>query len=255
MKNNEEKQNGSFSTIIEQRMNIMGISQKNFASQAQLSLFFKGNATTFLSPKSLDAALALVGINPKIYSNRFELANKVASMLIEKKVDNIDYWTKDQLADFTGIREISYLFDIKDKDEFLNMINSGIIDYESTYIHFRTLVSYLIGILSENINDKLSTSTAIKIANKRLENADTEDWKLNKSAVLSAVSIPFMFFGPIGRVVSVGMNAVSAGLSMYENSKKSSEIDSEKIGSQAGIFTLFQKTGTSLIGKALSLLK
>ncbi len=249
----EEKKNGSFSTIIEQRMNLMGISQRNFAetvgaTQAQLSIFLKGEKeSAFLSPNVLDASLMLVGINPTLYTTRFDLARKVAEILKSAKVENIDMWSKDQLTAFTGIKEISCFFDVESKKDFEALLESGVIDYESTYIYFRTLVSYMIG---TGNGDKITASTATKLAGEILEDS------YRKYVPAAAAAIPFMFFGPIGKVVSAGLSAISAGMNAYDKiSGDTSESTEEKIGSQAGVFTLFQKTGTSLIGKALSLLK
>lgn len=255
------KKNGIIPSIIEERMKMMGISQNNFAktigaTPSQLGIFLKGdNMSASLPPQSLNAALSFVGIDMGQYMERIRLANEVADVLIDAGVSNIDsnVWTKEKLSDFTGIKKIKYFFDVDSKEDFDNILMSGLVDYESTFVHFKALVSYCIekNKLSKKKNEGLTSSEAIKISKECLFDVDdyiekkVNDSLQKKNSIVTDVLGPGLLFGAIGIVYGIGYYV---GKKIGE---RDAEDENEKIGSQAGAHALWQKKGLSLIGKAL----
>ena len=130
---------------IQTRLESMGMSQAQFAecvsaTPSQMSIFLREKGS--LSIECLNKSLDLVGVNLSLYSQRNSLAKDVASLLKSKNVSSIENWTKQDLAAFTQNDAISFLFDVKSKEEFVALEQSGIIDVESTFPFFKALVLY-----------------------------------------------------------------------------------------------------------------
>lgn len=154
--------------IIQSRLEIMGMSQAQFAqcvsaTPSQVGIFLKEKGS--LSTDSLNKGLGIVGINLSMYSSRNELAKEVAEFLISKSVSSIDNWSKSDLASFCKRKEICVFFDVESEEQFLSLVKSGLIDVESTFPYFKSLVSYYMYLVGET-----PTSSQAKHALSNLTN-------------------------------------------------------------------------------------
>lgn len=152
--------------IISSRLKLMAISQaqtagKIGATPAQFGLFLKEKGN--LSVKSLNKCFELTGIDLSIYENRNVLAKEVAKILRNKQVVNIDNWSKEELIGFTGKKELELFFDVKDEDYYQRIVDSGCVDYESTFPFIKALIGYNLA-----INDGNLTSSAARQALERI---------------------------------------------------------------------------------------
>lgn len=131
--------------IIQSRLEIMGMSQAQFAecvsaTPSQIGIFLKEKGS--LTTESLNKGLDLVGVNLSMYSSRNALAKEIATLLASKNVSSIDNWSKTDLAMFSQRKEILLFFDVETEEQYLNMAKSGLIDIESTFPFFKALISY-----------------------------------------------------------------------------------------------------------------
>lgn len=221
---------------IQTRLESMGMSQAQFAecvsaTPAQMSIFLRDKGS--LSIDSLNKSLDLVGINLSLYSNRNSLAKQVATYLLSKNVSSIDNWTKNDLAVFTQQKTISLLFDVKSKEEYIELEKSGIIDIESTFQYFKALVSYYM--LLEGI--KPTASQAKQALATLFNDSKTE----NSSQQAGKVAVG----------VAAGVLAVTSPIICSLLAAAGSAA-----GKQVGAFSLFTKSNTSsLFAKAIDFIK
>ena len=221
---------------IQTRLESMGMSQAQFAecvsaTPAQMSIFLRDKGS--LSIDSLNKSLDLVGINLSLYSNRNSLAKQVAAYLLSKNVSSIDNWTKNDLAVFTQQKTISLLFDVKSKEEYIELEKSGIIDIESTFQYFKALVSYYM-----SLEGTKPTASQAKQALATLFN----DSKTENSSQQA---------GKIAVGVAAGVLAVTSPIICSLLAAAGSAASK-----QVGAFSLFTKSNTSsLFAKAIDFIK
>lgn len=141
--------NPNIEEIIKNRLELMGTSQALFAkcvsvTPAQMSLFLRGKGS--IPTESLIKSMEFVGIDLYMYYKRTMFAKEVADYLLSKNISSIDEWTKDNLATFTQKDSILLFFDVQSENEYKKLIDSGIIDIESTFPYFKALVSYYLSL-------------------------------------------------------------------------------------------------------------
>ncbi len=147
--NTNIEENTNTLEIIKTRLELMGTSQSQFAkcvssTPTQMSLFLRGKGS--LPTESLIKSLKFVGVDLSMYSKRTKLAKEVADYLLSRNISSIDEWTKDNLATFTQKDSILLFFDVQSENEYKKLIDSGIIDIESTFPYFKALVSYYLSL-------------------------------------------------------------------------------------------------------------
>lgn len=133
--------------IVKTRMTLLGLSQKDLAEKAnlttaQISSFYNGKA---LSQKSLESIFSILEINMSIYEKRYELAMEVADILRSHGIseEEIISMSKKKMATISGKKEVMLFFDIKE-DDYDASIESGIVDYESTFVFFKAMVLQMV---------------------------------------------------------------------------------------------------------------
>ena len=130
--------------IIKKRMNLLGLSQKELAdkaglTKAQMSMFLKGSSS--LSQKSIERLFNILDINISMYDHRFDLAKEVAQSFIEQGLTDEDVFTmsKKTMSNKSKKREVLLFFDI-DEHNVDEVVKTGIVDYESTFVFFKAMV-------------------------------------------------------------------------------------------------------------------
>lgn len=236
-----ENMSANIVETIQSRLDLMGMSQAQFAeavsaTPSQVGIFFKGKGS--LSTERLNKAFDVVGIDLSLYTKRTELAKEVASFLLSRHVDSIENWPKNDLAFFTKKKEISLLFDVESKEKLEEMVESGIVDIESTYPFFKALTQYYMGLGRSNPTASQAKHSIEAITKTILASAAMG------AALLSSVS-------PIIediRVKVAGNTAAEVGTAVGKALGTASVLTK-----QAGAVSLFTKViGASLFTKALS---
>lgn len=134
---------------IKNRMKLTGMTNTQLSSlidssQAQISLFFKGEGAS-LKTNSLQKCLDELGIDTGIYTRRYELAIKAAERLKNRlSVEEVSLLSRRDMVQITQIEQINQLIEV-DLQGFQKIKEGGIIDIESTYPFFRTTVMQLMG--------------------------------------------------------------------------------------------------------------
>lgn len=130
-------------TIIK-RAEMLGITQKEFAEHtgttaSQTNMFWKGIST--LGQNKLDEAFKTLEIDISKYSNRNELAQKTAAILISKgyTAGQAKRFRQSELASIVGEPAIKTFFNI-DSQLIDELITSPYVDFESTFIFFKAMV-------------------------------------------------------------------------------------------------------------------
>ena len=132
---------------INNRKKLVGLTNEKLAeligtNPAQVSLFLRGKG--MLSGEGLQKCLDVLGIDTGIYTRRFELASNAADCLRGKyKLSQIAAMSRDEMAEVTGKQQIRQLLDV-DKKTFEKIREVGIVDFESTYPFFRSMVIQLV---------------------------------------------------------------------------------------------------------------
>ena len=132
---------------INNRKKLVGLTNEKLAeligtNPAQVSLFLRGKG--MLSGECLQKCLDVLGIDTGIYTRRFELALSVADCLRGKyKLSQIATMSKSEMVEATGKQQIRQLLDV-DKNGFEKIREGGIVDFESTYPFFRSMVIQLV---------------------------------------------------------------------------------------------------------------
>lgn len=149
--------------IVKERMMLTGTTSAALAAAVgttpnQLSLFINGKG--FLKQESLQKTFEILGINLEMYHKRYELACKAAEKLKNKTVDDILSISKQEMAQLTDLPEINYFLDVTE-EELSKIVEYGVVDYESTYIYFQTMVAHIKQIgnkpTSKNVDDSIVT--------------------------------------------------------------------------------------------------
>ena len=217
--------------VLATRLRTMGMSQAQFAEQvsatpAQVSIFFRKQGS--LSVDALNKGFDLTGVNVSMFDKRIKFASEIASFLKSKGIQNIDNWTKQDLANFTQKKEIKYFFDVEDQDELVAILSSDLIDYESTFPYIKSLISYFL----KTENTSLTSSAAKSALTKLIDDSNDK-----RSSAVNAISTIAM-----GLIGGVAIGAVAAGFA----AKKSI---------QSGASSLFSRISeNSLVAKCLEYL-
>lgn len=152
--------------LIKQRMEIAGVTQGQLAevsgcTPSQMGLFLKGKAS--LNRESMDKCIQYVGIDLSIQLKRVETAQLVAKKLKNIKTSEIEKMTQEEMAEKTGVSSILVLPNVG-YDKFIEMVKSGIVDYESTFPYFKSLVLHF-----SNIGEKATVKSVETSFNSILE--------------------------------------------------------------------------------------
>lgn len=223
--------------VLATRLKTMGMSQAQFAEQvsatpAQVSIFFRKQGS--LSVDALNKGFDLTGINVSMFDKRIKFASEIASFLKSKGIQNIDNWTKQDLANFTQKKEIKFFFDVKDQDELVAILSSNLIDYESTFPYIKSLISYFL----KTENTSLTSSAAKSALTKLIEDSNDKNQSDARNSAINALS-KAVAMSAIGLFIG---GALNAGLA----AKKSI---------QSGASSLFSRISeNSLVAKCLEYL-
>lgn len=154
----------TISQIIEERLRLMGTSQAEIArmtgtNPTQMGVFLKGQGT--LPNDVLEKCLLVVGIDVSLYTRRIHQAMDVADILINKGV-KIDNLTKDDLLYFTKMNNLRFLIDVPTINDYMEIVDSGLVDPESTFPYFKALTAYMVNIRIQNQQKgRITSSLAI----------------------------------------------------------------------------------------------
>lgn len=143
--------------LIKQRMELAGVTQAKLAeasdcTPSQMGLFLKGKST--LNRESFDKCLQYVGIDLSIQSKRIETALEVAKNLKGFSKEAISEMSQKEMTEKSGISAVLALPDVE-YGKFVEMVKSGIVDYESTFPYFKSLVLHF-----HNVGEKVTARTA-----------------------------------------------------------------------------------------------
>ena len=154
--------------IIKERINIWGLSQVQVANSinttpSQFGLYLRGEAS--LKNESLEKCLQILDINVETYHYRYQLAKEIAEIFLKREITSqaVLAMSKDQMVSTTGRKEVATLIDVNET-ELKAIIDAKLVDYESTYPHFRLMVAHLMNIGSKITVNKSSLSFC-KLAN------------------------------------------------------------------------------------------
>lgn len=149
---------------IKNRMKLTGMTNTQLSSlidssQAQLSLFFKGEGAS-LKINSLQKCFDELGIDTGIYTRRYELAIKAAECFKKRfSVEEVSLLSRREMAQLTQLEQINQLIEV-DLQGFQKIKEGGIIDIESTYPFFRTTVLQLMGTGNQPTKTSVNASLA-----------------------------------------------------------------------------------------------
>lgn len=138
-------------TIIKKRREMLGLSRLSIAQDIgttpnMLANFEDNNST--LRPDLLAKCLDRLGIDISTYDKRAELAGFAAHVLMSKEigVEELMTMSKYELAKVTQLPQIACLLDMTEEDQknIIRLQESGLVSMEGTYLHFRSLLAYLL---------------------------------------------------------------------------------------------------------------
>ena len=131
---------------INNRLKITGLTNAKLAdlistSPAQVSLFLRDKS--MLNITCLQKCFDVLGIDTGIYTRRFNLALNIAEKLKkEYTLAQVAEMSKDKMILITGEQQLVQLLDVN-RDEFEKICKVGLIDFESTYPFFKSMVIQL----------------------------------------------------------------------------------------------------------------
>lgn len=153
--------------IIKERINIWGLSQVQVANAisttpSQFGLYLRGDAS--LKNESLEKCLQVLDINVDTYHYRYQLAKELAGIFLQRKLTSHDVleMSKNQMVSATGRKEVATLIDVNET-ELKAIIDAKLVDYESTYPHFRLMVAHLMNMGDKVTVNKSSISFALLV--------------------------------------------------------------------------------------------
>lgn len=162
--------------LIKDRVNLFGdkyklIAEKIGVHPVQLSKFMKEENEGPLDREALEKLMRYLGIELECYENRYKLAADVATILHEKKL-SVDYLSKEQLISLTEKKEIKYLLEFESKEEMEEFLEHNIIERESTFYYFKSLVSLFEKIIEKGDIEDIRSSVTRNILNKESEKSN-----------------------------------------------------------------------------------
>lgn len=152
---------------IKNRMKLAGVTNSQLAeltgaNPAQLSLFFKGEGAS-LKTNILQKCFDELGIDTSIYTKRYDLAILVANKLRNKfSIEQVSSFSKEKMAQESDVEDVLLFMDV-DYNQFITIKEKGIVDIESTYPFFRTMVLQLMG-TGDQMTKSIVTMSLNKIA-------------------------------------------------------------------------------------------
>ena len=185
---------------IKNRMKLTGMTNTQLSSlidssQAQLSLFFKGEGAS-LKINSLQKCFDELGIDTGIYTRRYELAIRAAECLKKQfSVEEVSLLSKKEMARITKLEQINQLIEV-DFQGFQEIKEAKIIDIESTYPFFRTTVLQLMGTGTQPTKTSVNTSLS------------------NIAKAIGLLAPAGLIAGPIGLGILLGANSLVGTLSL-----------------------------------------
>ena len=137
------------SEIVANRLRLMGTSQAQIAKEigtnpTQMGVFLKGKGK--LSDEILGKCLEVVGIDLSIYDARIIKATEVATLLLNKNITQLDQLKKEDFINLTGMKELMVLVDVDSIEAYNAILESKLVDPESTFPYFKSLVEYILNI-------------------------------------------------------------------------------------------------------------
>ena len=221
---------------VQSRLDLMGMSQAQLADNSsatpsQMGIFLRGKGS--LSTESLNKVLDILGVDLSIYVKRNNLAKEVALFLKSRHVESIDNWPKEDLALFTRKKEVLQFFDVNSREELLSLIESDVVDVESSYPYFKALIQYYMSI--EDSNPTASQAKqAIENLTKNIINSDSIETDSNIKAMVAGAAVGILAASPL----------IAGGVGILVGTM---------LSKQVGAISLFSKSfGKSLFTKALS---
>ena len=219
--------------VIASRLQLMGSSQSFIAEEigtnpTQLGVFLKDNGT--LPNKALNNILEIVGIDLEFYERRNQLANRVVKILKENGVTTIDKWSRKQIIEFTEIKDLELLIDIKDEETYKRLLDSKLIDVESTFPYFKALVSYKLNLEGEKTTSKTANKALLKTFGSKFGIASLMAARMaSRAGVIGAAAL-----GPV--IGAAALGAVALGAAAFEPE------DDNQRKIQKGSINLFSKS-------------
>ncbi|WP_148476873.1 hypothetical protein [Parabacteroides johnsonii] len=179
---------------IKTRMKLTGMTNTQLSSlidssQAQISLFFKGEGAS-LKINSLQKCFDELGMDTGIYTRRYELAIRAAERLKKNSIEKVSLLSKEEMVNATKLEQINQFIDV-DFQEFQKIKEAGIVDIESTYPFFRTTVLQLMGTGAQPTKSSVNTSL------------------FNIAKVIGLLAPVGLLAGPIGLGISLGVNSLT----------------------------------------------
>ena len=177
------------SQVVEERLRLMGTSLAQIAKEigtnpTQMRAFLSGKGT--LSSDVLERCLHLIGIDMSIYVERINKAQKVADIIMEKGITQIENLTKRDFLYFTNMESLKYLIDVSTVEEYEEILYGGLIDPESTFPYFKALVAYIFNIQNAEHRKRQIESRKMQICND-IEDIDKRLDKITSSAAKSSL--------------------------------------------------------------------
>ena len=210
--------------VITTRLKTMGMSQAQFAecisaTPAQVSIFLRKQGS--LSVDALNKSFDLIGVNVTMFSKRIEFAKQISDMLKSKGVSNIDSWTQRDLVNFTQKKEIELFYDVKDQDDYISFMSSGLIDYESTFPYFKSLVAYFLNIGKESLTSSSAKNALYKLMD---ENKDESIISKRTLATMAIGAIAVSMLPALKVAASVAMTTCKqvGAFSLFSSTMKDS---------------------------------
>lgn len=182
--------------VIADKLKMSGMTQANLArlietSPTQLGNYLKGQGS--LTEKSLNKCFDILEINIERYRNIYQVAQNASEILKKKGCDfeEVIRMSKMELVRITGIEQIKQFEDVYSEEEYEDIIKYNIIDYQSTFPYFKTLVVYFM-----NTGEKITTKS----------NAST--WTL----LFGTLALSTVVAGPVGLLASGIRAGISAAI-------------------------------------------
>lgn len=182
--------------IITYKLKMSGMTQANLArlietSPTQLGNYLKGQGS--LTEKSLNKCFDILEINIERYKSIYQVAQNTSEILKKRGIgfDQVMRMTKIEIIHITEIEQIKQFIDVNSEEEYEDIIKYNIIDYQSTFPYFKSMVVYLM-----NAGEKVTTKS------------NTTTWTL----LFGALALSSVVAGPIGLLTSGIRAGISAAI-------------------------------------------
>ena len=147
--------------IVKQKSELVGITQQNLAeacgcSASQMGQFLNGKS--WVNQDVFEKCLQYIGIDLEIYLRRYKIAKDAAEILSNLKmpIEDVKTMERDEMAEKTKMPIIKGFIKTTE-EEFDDIVEKKVVDYESCYVYLRTLI---IQIMSIGIGEKITPKKA-----------------------------------------------------------------------------------------------